>query len=415
MTVPGSVYKNGYYQAKDYSSEECNIIDGKRLTVAAPIEFSNSIWCFGPCITVGINVNDGETMESQLQAIINNEFNNVRVVNWGQHGTGSGRRSDINSYHKMLDAVYQEGDIVIHIGENSWNGLCVQRKEQRYALANVLNKKPHLKCFVAGVAPHLNKEGYNLIANYIFDVIQEKLKEITTKVTENRHFRIFDINDLSQKMSGEVSDYLATIKKQIPRKCENKIIGSIVMNCNPFTNGHAYLIEESLKHVEVLYIFVVEEDISIFPFSERIEMVRNFCQQYNNVYVFPSGKCIGSSITFGEYFNKNALQDAVINPALDVMLFGKYIAPALNISIRFVGDEPIDNVTRQYNVALREKLPTYDVKLNIISRKKINGKIVSASTVRQLIKQQNIEEIRRQVPDSSMPYILNKINNMRNH
>jgi cytidyltransferase-like protein len=415
MTVPGSVYKNGYYQAKDYSSEECNIIDGKRLTVAAPIEFSNSIWCFGPCITVGINVNDGETMESQLQAIINNEFNNVRVVNWGQHGTGSGRRSDINSYHKMLDAVYQEGDIVIHIGENSWNGLCVQRKEQRYALANVLNKKPHLKCFVAGVAPHLNKEGYNLIANYIFDVIQEKLKEITTKVTENRHFRIFDINDLSQKMSGEVSDYLATIKKQIPRKCENKIIGSIVMNCNPFTNGHAYLIEESLKHVEVLYIFVVEEDISIFPFSERIEMVRNFCQQYNNVYVFPSGKCIGSSITFGEYFNKNALQDAVINPALDVMLFGKYIAPALNISIRFVGDEPIDNVTRQYNVALREKLPTYDVKLNIISRKKINGKIVSASTVRQLIKQQNIEEIRRQVPDSSMPYILNKINKMRNH
>lgn len=115
-------------------------------------------------------------MESQLQAIINNEFNNVRVVNWGQHGTGSGRRSDINSYHKMLDEVYQEGDIVIHIGENSWNGLCVQRKEQRYALANVLNKKPHLKCFVAGVAPHLNKEGYNLIANYIFDVIQEKLK-----------------------------------------------------------------------------------------------------------------------------------------------------------------------------------------------------------------------------------------------
>ena len=97
------------------------------------------------------------------------------------------------------------------------------------------------------------------------------------------------------------------------------------------------------------------------------------------------------------------------------MLFAKYIAPALNISIRFVGDEPIDNVTRQYNVALREKLPIYDVKLNIISRKKIDGKIVSASTVRRLIKQQNIEEIRRQVPDSSMPYFLNKINNMRKH
>ena len=102
MTVPGSVYKNGYYQAKDYSSEECHIIDGKRFTVASPLEFSNSIWCFGPCITVGINVKDEDTMESQLQAIINNEFDNIRVVNWGQHGTGSGRRSDINSYHKKI-------------------------------------------------------------------------------------------------------------------------------------------------------------------------------------------------------------------------------------------------------------------------------------------------------------------------
>lgn len=411
MTVPGSVYKNGYYQAKDYSSEECHIIDGKRFTVASPLEFSNSIWCFGPCITVGINVKDEDTMESQLQAIINNEFDNIRVVNWGQHGTGSGRRSDINSYHKMLDAVYQEGDIVIHIGENSWNGLCVQRKEQRYALANALNKKPQLKCFVDGSVAHLNKEGYNLIANYVFDVILENLKKISTKATEKKYFRIFDINDISKKMSGEVFNYLATIKKKIPWKYENKIIGSIVMNGNPFTNGHAYLIEESLKCVDILYVFVVEEDKSIFPFSERIQMVRNFCRQYDNVYVFPSGKCIGSSITFGEYFDKKALQDAIINPALDIMLFGKYIAPALNISIRFVGDEPIDNITRQYNVMLKEKLPTYDVELNIISRKKIDGKIVSASTVRQLIKQQNIEEIRKQVPNSSMPYILNKINN----
>lgn len=63
------------------------------------------------------------------------------------------------------------------------------------------------------------------------------------------------------------------------------------------------------------------------------------------------------------------------------------------------------------NFYSKEKLPTYDVELNIISRKKIDGKIVSASTVRQLIKQQNIEEIRKQVPNSSMPYILNKINN----
>lgn len=415
LTVPGSVYKNGYYQAKDYSSEECHIIDGQRLTVAAPLEFSNTIWCFGPCIIAGINVNDEETLESQLQAIVNSKFNNIRVVNWGQHGMGSGRRSDINSFHKMLDAVYQEGDIVVHFGENTWSGLCIQRNEQRHELADVLNTKPDLKCFVAGVAPHLNKEGYDLVAHYVFDTIQEKLKGIAGEKGENERFRIFDINELSEKMEGEVNTYIAGIKKQIPQNCENKTIGSIVMNCNPFTYGHAYLIEESLKKVDILYVFVVEEDKSFFPFSERIEMVRQFCKRYDNVYVFPSGKCIGSSITFGEYFNKNALQDAIINPALDVMLFGKHIASALNISIRFVGEEPTDNVTRQYNVALREKLPTYHVKLDIIPRRQIDGRIVSASSVRMLMKQNNIEKIKKMVPDSSMPYILSKIDNTTSH
>lgn len=414
LTVPGSVYKNGYYQAKDYSSEECHIIDGQRFTIAAPSEFSNTIWCVGPCIVSGINVNDEETLESQLQAIVNSKFNNIRVVNWGQHGMGSGRRSDINSFHKMLDAVYQEGDIVIHIGENSWSGLCTQRNEQRYELADVLNTEPDLKCFVAGVAPHLNKEGYHLIADYVFGTIQEKLKEIANPKGENQHFRIFDISELSEKMEGEVKSYIASIKRQIPQSCENKTIGSIVMNCNPFTYGHAYLIEESLKQVDVLYVFVVEEDKSFFPFSERIEMVKQFCKRYDNVYVFPSGKCIGSSITFGEYFNKNALQDAIINPALDVTLFGKYIASELNISIRFVGDEPTDNVTRQYNVALREKLPTYNVKLDIIPRREIGGKVVSASSVRKFMKQNNIEDIKKMVPESSMPYILSKMDDIVN-
>lgn len=415
LTVPGSIYKNGYYQAKDYSSEECHIVDGQRLTVAAPPEFSNTIWCIGPCIISGINVNDEETLESQLQAIVNSKFNDIRVVNWGQHGMGSGRRSDINSFHKMLDAVYQERDIVIHIGENSWSGLCTQRNEQRYELADVLNTKPDLKCFVAGVAPHLNKEGYHLIADYVFDIIQEKLKGSENQSGENRHFRIFDINELSEKMEGEVNNYIAAIKKQIPQNVENKTIGGIVMNCNPFTYGHAYLIEESLKQVDILYVFVVEEDKSFFPFSERIEMVKQYCKKYDNVYVFPSGKFIGSSITFGEYFNKNALQDAIINPALDVMLFGKYIASALNISIRFVGDEPADNVTRQYNVALREKLPTYHVKLDIIPRRQIDGKVVSASSIRMFMKQNNVEEIKKMAPESSLPYILSKLGNMANH
>ena len=37
-------------------------------------------------------------------------------------------------------------------------------------------------------------------------------------------------------------------------------------------------------------------------------------------------------------------------------IFGKYICPSLGISIRFVGEEPLDNVTNQYNKAMKEIL-----------------------------------------------------------
>ena len=36
---------------------------------------------------------------------------------------------------------------------------------------------------------------------------------------------------------------------------EKKIIGSIVMNANPFTLGHEYLIDYALKRCEWLYLF----------------------------------------------------------------------------------------------------------------------------------------------------------------
>lgn len=54
----------------------------------------------------------------------------------------------------------------------------------------------------------------------------------------------------------------------------NAAVGSIVMNCNPFTLGHRYLIEYASKYVDYLYIFVVEEDKSFFPFSDRIDLIK---------------------------------------------------------------------------------------------------------------------------------------------
>lgn len=51
-------------------------------------------------------------------------------------------------------------------------------------------------------------------------------------------------------------------------------LGAIVMNCNPFSKGHRYLIEQAGKQVEFLIVFAVEEDLSLFSFEERIRMIR---------------------------------------------------------------------------------------------------------------------------------------------
>lgn len=134
-------------------------------------------------------------------------------------------------------------------------------------------------------------------------------------------------------------------------------IGSIVMNCNPFTNGHRYLIEESLRYVDLLIIFVVEEDKSVFTFDERLVLVNTGVSDLSNAMVVPSGQLILSQRTFPEYFLKVEDEDIVRNVEYDITLFAEQIAPRLNITYRFVGEEPRDAVTNEYNLAMKRILP----------------------------------------------------------
>ena len=76
------------------------------------------------------------------------------------------------------------------------------------------------------------------------------------------------------------------------------------MNCNPFTLGHQYLIETAIKSCDYLYIFVVEEDKSIFSFKERFKLVQEGTSHLKNITVLPSGKFIISQNTFSAYLKK---------------------------------------------------------------------------------------------------------------
>ncbi len=185
-------------------------------------------------------------------------------------------------------------------------------------------------------------------------------------------------------------------------------IGSIVMNCNPFTLGHLHLIKTTAAQVDYLYIFIVQEDLSTFPFEDRLRLVREATKELGEkVIVVPGGKFIISSITFKEYFTKDKITKQ-IDPSNDVMHFALFIAPALNITHRFVGEEPNCNVTRQYNETMQRMLPRLGIDVHVIPRKEENGVVISASTVRRYLEEGNFERISRIVPPCTYNYLKEK-------
>lgn len=186
------------------------------------------------------------------------------------------------------------------------------------------------------------------------------------------------------------------------------VVGSIVMNCNPFTLGHQYLIEYAASQVDYLYIFVVEEDKSFFLFKDRLELVKKGTAHLANVKVLPSGKFIISSNTFSEYFDKANLKGAQIDTSLDVETFATQIAPTLDISVRFVGQEPLDPITNQYNMSMKELLPKYGIELREIPRKEAGNSVISASRVRKYLKENRWDEIKEIVPITTYEFLKEK-------
>ena len=101
------------------------------------------------------------------------------------------------------------------------------------------------------------------------------------------------------------------------------------------------------------------------------------------------------------YFEKEEKKDGKLDASNDLQLFGEYIVPALGITRRFVGEEPSDLVTRQYNDSMRQILPHYGVKVVEIPRMQLNGEVISASKVRKAMKQGDWESVKEMVPEES--------------
>ena len=186
--------------------------------------------------------------------------------------------------------------------------------------------------------------------------------------------------------------------------------GVIVMNANPFTLGHRYLVEQASLSFRApegrrnLTIIPVKEDASRFPYSERFEMIRTGSGDMADV-VEGSDYQI-SAATFPTYFLKNLSDAAETQMRLDIDLFGRHIAPALGAHVRFVGTEPADPLTARYNALMKELLPEYGVEVVEISRLTDPESPVTATRVRSLLDAGQFKAASALTPESTWPYLL---------
>lgn len=247
---------------------------------------------------------------------------------------------------------------------------------------------------------HLYLEAINRGEDNVRVFTKPKNKEIFTSLG----FKLLACSDkaiLLENGSGlkRYCDYLTSLRKD----GEN---GVIVMNANPFTLGHRFLIETVLQSVDNLYVIVVKENRSAFSYEARKQMIIQGTSDLENVIVCEGSDYQISNITFPTYFLKEITDATDTQISLDLDLFVKYIVPALNIKKRFVGSEPKDILTQRYNVLMKGFLSQNDVEFVEIQRKETNETIISASKVREYLNDFEFNRAVSLVPCSTVPFLL---------
>ena len=198
--------------------------------------------------------------------------------------------------------------------------------------------------------------------------------------------------------------FLKELKKQY---IKGERIAGIVMNANPFTKGHRYLIEEAAKASDVLHVFVLTEDLSAFPSDVRMALVKEGTKDLQNVWVHETGDYMVSAKTFPSYFLKEDRDVTKIQASLDAKIFKDHIAKALGITTRFVGEEPLSVATNIYNEAMKEVFGE-DLELIVLKRIEAAEEVISASRVRAYLAEDRMEELKTLVPESTYAFFLTK-------
>lgn len=257
-------------------------------------------------------------------------------------------------------------------------------------------------------------QGENLTSVILTSLVQKLEQQGITKyflftTPKNKH--IFESFSLSLIIENEeivlfennvdtIVETLTSIKNKLNLKTGQT--AAIVMNCNPVTYGHLYLIRTCSEQNDHVIIFLVEENRSIFPFDVRFKLLSKATKIYKNVHILPSTQYIISRATFPTYFMKELNDASMAFMKIDIAIFVKYFMPIFSIDKRYVGDEPLDPTTNAYNETMRLIIKE---RLVVIKRLKHDESVVSASLVRKMAKHHDFVALKEVVPNATYKFL----------
>lgn len=212
---------------------------------------------------------------------------------------------------------------------------------------------------------------------------------------------------LLESGSPGLADYLKHLElvARTTSGAKGGTFGGLVMNCNPFTLGHQHLVTIAAEQCDHVFLLVVEENKSVFPFRVRLDLVKQGTQHLKNVTVLPSGPYAVSLATFPSYFSEEETTHARAGASVDATLYAIHIARTLKIGVRYVGTEPYSPVTAIYNQTLREVLARHKVQLLEIPRLEQQGTAISASLVRCALRAGDFAALPQLVPESTLLFL----------
>ncbi len=291
-----------------------------------------------------------------------------------------------------------------HQGEGLLNMIASHLMEHQIELGNT-----HFFVYTKCETEHF----FASLGFYTIEKIKDQIvfMENKKKGFENYVHRL--VNETDYCVSKSVSDFVPGRDENVSAARANPLSSgirsaAIVMNANPFTLGHRYLVSQAAKEYDLVHIFGLSDESSLIPYDVRKKLIIDGCHDFSNVIYHDSDAYMISSATFPSYFQKD--DDSVItgHAMLDAHIFCQ-IAKNLNISCRYIGSEPKSHVTGRYNTILKQELPAFGIDCVEVPRLTINEKYVSASDVRLAIKNYDKKLLRQLVPDSTYDYFTSDV------